>query len=53
MARDWVLDADQAPFWPGAPGSQELEPERTTDWGRGQKGLLEECRRDWVLPRLH
>lgn len=29
MARDWVLGIDQAPFLPGAPGSQELEPEKT------------------------
>lgn len=30
-----MLGADQTPFLPGAPGIQGLEPEKTTDWGRG------------------
>lgn len=41
MARDWVLGADQTPFQPGAPGIQELEPEKTTDWvGCGEEWIL-------------
>lgn len=52
MARDWVLGADQTPFQPGAPGIQELEPEKTTDWVGGGE-LLEERRRDWFLSQLH
>lgn len=52
MARDWVLGADQTPFLPGAPGIQELDPEKTTDWVGGGE-LLEERRRDWFLSQLH